>query len=80
MTTLEFINAIKALRKGKKNKWVNRAYEVNGYKVGIKSFDAWIQRIEVSKDRVLLYTSFTDPDCTVKAFNNCLLDAMKEVA
>ena len=79
MTTLEFISAINGLRKDNKNKWVNITYDVNGYKVGIKSFGTWIQKLDIKKDNVILCTFETQPNCKISGFIDCLVDAMKEV-
>ena len=66
MTKEEFISLVNKERKANKNNWVILQEEVEGKIVGIKSYDLWIQRLEVDNIKDGAHCS------SVKQFNEYL--------
>jgi hypothetical protein len=75
ITTVDYIKLINDMRLSNKDKWVNVCHNVNGYEVAIKSYNAWIQRLEV---KGFCYYD-TNMNAKPKDFKDVLNKAMKAI-
>jgi hypothetical protein len=74
MNKQDFKKMINKMRLDNKNSWVNNTFIVEDVPVGIKFFGTWIQRMEVQG-----FTSSTTMECSVKAFKDCIDNALKNI-
>jgi hypothetical protein len=76
MTLQEFIKQHDQQRLANKNKWVTLSAVISGHRVAIKSYNRWIQILQVEGPG----TNFKDGgsmDCSVKAYREYLAQAPK---
>ncbi len=72
MKTDEFVMTINKLRLLNKDKWIFWAGFVNGYEVSLKSFNTWIQVINVG-----MVKDSGPMDCSVSEFKEFLSKAVQ---
>ncbi len=72
MDTKEFIAIINKLRISNKDKWVSWSGLVNGYEVSLKSFNTWIQVINVG-----MVKDSGPMDCSIAEFKEFLSKAVQ---
>ena len=74
MTKLELIAKINQLRKTNKNVWLNTRIDYNGLSIGIKSYNTWVQILEVNG-----YKHSSNMDISVKQFNEFLNESLQSL-